>query len=146
MKKQKKIVLIDDDEDEWFLFREALRRIDDSLTHDYFQDAIDALRFLSDGDEDALPDFIFLDLNMPRMNGKECLLELKSKKELASIPVIILSTSDNESDISHAKSLGASYFVTKPNRLRLLEAAIHFIISDNEQGLPTELHNWVRLL
>ena len=146
MKKQKKIILIDDDEDEGYLFNEALRRIDQSLAHDYFQDAIDALRFLANKDQQSLPDFIFLDLNMPRMNGTECLIELKSNKYLAAIPVIILSTSDNESDITQAKSLGASYFVTKPNRLKLLEAAIYFIICGSGHGLPVELTKWVRLL
>ena len=145
MSEVKKILLIDDDEDDWFLFREAIKEIDVALVCNFFQDAIDAIRFLSNH-LDELPDRIFLDLNMPRMDGKECLQEVKCRKELAHIPVIILSTSDSESDILHAKMLGATYFVTKPHKLGLLVAALKFILKSKSKVLPIELTKWVRAI
>jgi CheY-like chemotaxis protein len=60
------------------------------------------------------PDLILLDLNMPRMNGHECLAALKSDETLCDIPVVILSTSAAESDIVAAYGLGASGYITKP--------------------------------
>jgi len=146
MKEQKKIVLIDDDDDDWLLFREAIRRIDQNLIHHYFQDAVEAIHALAKYPKEDLPHYIFVDLNMPRMNGKEFLLEIKGRTELAHIPVIVLSTSDHEEDIRQAKLFGALYFVTKPYKLALLEAALRFVITGNANALPCELGRWVKLL
>jgi CheY-like chemotaxis protein len=146
MNRRKKIVLIDDDDDDWFLFREAAKKIDDTAIYHFFQDSIEAVRFLSGQHTDELPDYIFLDLNMPRMNGKECLIEIKKRKELVDIPVIILSTSDLGADILHAKLHGASYFVTKPDKLRVLEEALRFVLGGERHGLSAELSKWVKLL
>jgi CheY-like chemotaxis protein len=143
MKVAKKILLVDDDEDDWLLFREAIREIDDALVCHFFQDAIEAIHFLSNLEE-RLPDYIFLDLNMPRMNGKECLQEIKRRESLAHIPVVILSTSDLESEVMHTKILGASYFVTKPNRHKLLVEALNFILKRNGEALPSGLSKWVK--
>lgn len=60
------------------------------------------------------PDLILLDLNMPRMNGREFLAKIKADPELASIPVIVLTTSDLERDVEASYQLGASGFITKP--------------------------------
>jgi CheY-like chemotaxis protein len=145
MEVAKKILLIDDDEDDWLLFREAVEAVDNTLVCDFFQDAIDAIRYLSNHLHE-LPDRIFLDLNMPRMNGKECLREVKRRKELAHIPVIILSTSNLESDVLHAKMLGAAYFVTKPHRLTLLVEALNFILKRSNEALPAALYKWVKVI
>ena len=60
------------------------------------------------------PDLIFLDLNMPRKNGKEVLSEVKADPKLACIPVVVLTTSDVERDIRASYQLGAAGYVTKP--------------------------------
>ena len=61
-----------------------------------------------------LPNIIFLDLNMPRMNGKDCLTELKADKRFKNIPVVIFSTSSNDQEINQCISLGAQEYIVKP--------------------------------
>jgi CheY-like chemotaxis protein len=65
---------------------------------------------------DTLPDYIFVDLNMPRMGGLQFLKEIKQTETLKHIPVIIYSTSSNPGDIAKTRELGAVSFVTKPSR------------------------------
>jgi CheY-like chemotaxis protein len=77
----------------------------------------------------ASPDFIFLDLNMPRMNGKQFLAEVKKIKTLQDIPVIIYSTSTDKKDILDTIELGAVYFLEKPNRFNDLTNALSNIIT-----------------
>ncbi len=60
------------------------------------------------------PDLILLDLNMPRMDGRECLLALKRDPDLADIPVVVLTTSEVERDVLASYTLGAAGFITKP--------------------------------
>ena len=59
-------------------------------------------------------DFILMDLNMPIMNGKQCLIEIKKNPRLASIPIIIYTTSSYQRDIEELKQLGAAHFLIKP--------------------------------
>ncbi len=60
------------------------------------------------------PDLILLDLNMPRMDGRQCLLALKRDPDLADIPVVVLTTSEVERDVLASYTLGAAGFITKP--------------------------------
>jgi DNA-binding response OmpR family regulator len=80
----------------------------------------------------TMPEYIFLDLNMPRMNGKQCLAEIKRIKKLSDVPVIIYSTSKLESDITETRKLGATYYMTKPNLFTELRDAISGLLVDNE--------------
>ncbi len=107
-------MLIDDDADDRDMFCEALHVVDDSAECIAAQDGAEALGMLRIQDT-HLPDFIFLDLNMPRLNGQQCLSEIKKNRNLLHIPVIIYTTSKQQTDIDEAKSLGAAYFITKPN-------------------------------
>lgn len=75
------------------------------------REALDKLR---GDDTPSRPDLIFLDLNMPQMNGKETLKELKSDPDLATIPVVVLSTSAVDRDVTTSYALGASGYITKP--------------------------------
>lgn len=107
-----KILMVDDDPDDYFLFCEAIRKIDATIVCDSVNDGIDAMAYLSTATH--IPDFIFLDLNMPRMNGKEflkkfCLSPFKDK-----IPVVIYSTSRMSSDVEETRLLGAAAFIKKP--------------------------------
>lgn len=74
----------------------------------------EALDLLRDEGTPARPDLILLDLNMPQMNGKETLKELKADPQLATIPVVVLSTSAVERDVTASYALGASGYITKP--------------------------------
>ena len=128
MKKATHILLIDDDEDDRMLFREALTEM--SLLTD-FSEAIngeDALLILQSSSW-VLPDLIFLDLNMPKMNGKTLLTALKKDDILKDIPVIILTTSTEESDKKESLTLGAKSFVTKPTEFMDLCKLIHSFLA-----------------
>ena len=119
MLKTKIILIVDDDEDDRELFCEAIGQIDPGLKCEHAQDGIVALEYLADH-EQVLPDFIFLDLNMPRFNGKQFLAEIKKTEHLKKIPVIIYSTSNNEHDRVITQKLGASGFLHKPTEFRTL--------------------------
>jgi len=109
MEHNKFILLIDDDSDDCELFQEASEVVDSSIKCNTINSVAKALDFLKK--TRTLPDFIFLDMNMPVMNGKECLRLLKSDKRLKNIPVIIYSTSVVNQDL---KELGAEFFEQKP--------------------------------
>jgi CheY-like chemotaxis protein len=79
----------------------------------------------------TLPDYIFVDLNMPRMGGMQFLKEIKQHDTLKNIPVIIYSTSSNPADIAKTKELGAVSFITKPSRSSELCKLLQSIVSSN---------------
>ena len=105
--------LIDDDVDDQEIFALALQQIGDQFECQTADDGYLGLQQLMEK-TNKLPDFIFLDLNMPRMNGKECLSEIKKQSHLKHIPVIIYSTSSLPNDIIQTQKLGAAAFITKP--------------------------------
>jgi DNA-binding response OmpR family regulator len=137
MKKTIHILLVDDDADDQELFMEALNEVDASINCIISSNGLDALKVLNDSL--SLPDYIFLDLNMPRLNGKGFLTEVKKNKNLSSIPIIIYSTSKNEVDVRETKQLGASFFLTKPHKFSELRAAISLIIFGNVIGNTTAM-------
>ena len=109
----KKILLIDDDDDDQEIFVKALADISDSVACSVYSNAQKALQDLIE--KKINPDVIFLDLNMPIMNGHQFLIEVKKAENLKSIPVIIFSTSSHIHTIELSKELGAHDFITKPN-------------------------------
>ena len=111
MRTHKILMIVDDDEDDRFFFRSAIRKNNPLYECIEAKNGEDALKQLRKAKE--LPDFIFLDLNMPRMDGRECLIELKKDETLKKIPVIIYSTSGYQIDINITKELGADYFLSK---------------------------------
>ena len=108
------ILLIDDDEDDQEIFLTALRKVSADVLCTALDDASKALQQLREKHLD--PDVIFLDLNMPIMNGLQFLGEIKKDATLRSIPVVIFSTSSHPPTISLAHELGAMRFITKPDR------------------------------
>jgi CheY-like chemotaxis protein len=128
VKENKIFFIADDDADDRELFIEALRTIDAFCECITATDGEEALSKLNDG-LPQLPDFIFLDLNMPRMNGRECLTAIKKNARINQIPVIIYSTSAEKKDIEETIQSGAAYFLQKPNRFDDLSKALGNIIS-----------------
>lgn len=111
--------LIDDDPDDREIFALALEEADNSYRCVTALNGIDAIQKLST-DDTFIPDLIFLDLNMPIMNGKQCLNEIRKIPRLDPIPIIIYTTSSYAQDIEETKKLGASHFLIKPSSIRIL--------------------------
>jgi DNA-binding response OmpR family regulator len=115
MPMSKTIMIIDDDDDDKDFFKLALTRVDPEIKCITAKDGVEALEILSVARE--LPDYIFLDLNMPRLGGKQCLAAMKRSDKLKHIPVIIYSTSKSREDEMETKKLGATHFFTKPTSI-----------------------------
>ncbi len=126
---EKKIfMIIDDDDDDRFFFKEVITEILNSAECIEAYDGADALDQLGKAEE--LPNFIFLDVNMPRMDGRECLKELKRDAKLKSIPVIMYSTTFSRESINEFLKLGASSYLTKPTDVNKLPAQILEAVKD----------------
>ena len=125
----KLILVVDDDADDRDLFREALNETDKAIGYIYARNGIEAIELLSRPNI-VLPDFIFLDLNMPRLDGRECLIRLRSMPWLNEIPVIIFSTSKLTDECATFKKLGASLCITKPLLFEDLKKVIRFVVSE----------------
>ena len=107
------IFLADDDADDRKLFFEAAKEVDDTITCIPASNGEEALLYLRDH-ANPIPDYIFLDLRMPGLSGEECLLEIKKEPRLASIPVIVYTTSKDVQESVRLKQLGAAHFMSKP--------------------------------
>lgn len=114
MNEVRSIFLVDDDIDDRELFGDALADVDNGILLNTAEDGIEALKKLQ-GDAAETPDLIFLDLNMPRMDGKQFLKKIKENNALSEIPVYIYSTSSNEEDRKETMAMGAAKFIVKPN-------------------------------
>lgn len=112
------ILNVDDDREDREFFCKALQEIDPSITCLMAESGTEALSILQK--QPPLPDYIFLDINMPMMDGKECLKELKSIPQLKHIPVIMYSTSTDTKEIKECYKLGAEDFLIKPNNYEKL--------------------------
>ncbi len=102
------ILAVDDDPDDIELFRFAIKNLDPSISCIIASDGLEALSLLNE-ELILLPDYIFLDINMPRMGGVECLTLIRANINLQDIPVIMYSTSSNMEQIQFFKSLNAQF-------------------------------------
>jgi two-component system, chemotaxis family, response regulator Rcp1 len=121
------ILLVEDNPGDARLAQEAIReaQVDNHLN--WVMDGVEALTFLrKEGNHKQAPrpDLILLDLNLPRKDGREVLAEIKQDQRLKRIPVIVLTTSESEDDISRAYRLKANCYISKPPQLDQL---IHII-------------------
>jgi DNA-binding NtrC family response regulator len=119
MSNQKFCFLIEDDSDDREFFCNALQQMDPKVQYEYAENARDGLKKLK-GITKKFPDFIFLDLNMSPIDGRECLIELKKVAKLADIPVIIYSTRLDEKIKYDTLKLGAFDHFQKPTKLEEL--------------------------
>lgn len=112
------LFLVDDDEDDQEFFLSVLSGIDSALTCEVAENGKIALDKLEGRGKN--PDMIFLDLNMPIMDGRQFLSIVKQNQKLKDIPVVILSTGSDAATIASSKALGAAHFMTKPVKLSQL--------------------------
>ena len=114
------IVMAEDDAEDRMLTEIAFR--ESKLTNPFFcvEDGTELMKYLhreppfDDQQEYPMPGIILLDLNMPKMSGRECLEAIKQDERLKKIPVIVLTTSEQEEDIIKSYDLGANAYITKP--------------------------------
>jgi CheY-like chemotaxis protein len=111
--KQMNILLADDDIDDCIFFKAALEKLS-PLAHLTTVHDGEQLMLLLSKNSNALPDVLFLDLNMPRKNGFECLAEIMGNKKLEDLKVIIFSTSLEQGIVDMLYNNGAQYFMRKP--------------------------------
>ena len=125
MNKQRySLLLADDDEDDCAFFKEALDELLFSTELVTVNDGVQLMDFLAKNPSENLPDILFLDLNMPRKNGYECLTEIKETNELKDLPIIIFSTSLDNSIIDTLYEKGATYYIRKPGDFSKLKKVI----------------------
>lgn len=115
---QQAVLMADDDADDCMLAAEAFAVSGGKAAFDCVADGNELMHYLlerTNSDSKGLPDLILLDLNMPRKDGREVLLEIKSLPALRHIPIVILSTSKEKADIDLTAKAGAKSFITKPS-------------------------------
>lgn len=117
-------MLVEDDEDDIFLFKEVLSGDHNEIDIIVVADGLEAISIL---EEPLLADIIFMDINMPLMNGIECLRKIKNRYK--SVPIIMLTTSDDKSLIKQVKQVGSSGFITKPTAFEKLQSVIEEVLS-----------------
>jgi CheY-like chemotaxis protein len=124
------VLLVEDSPGDVRLTREAFRETNGLVTLHVASDGVDAMSFLkrqgTNGDAPR-PDFILLDLNLPRMDGREVLLKVKEDPDLRTIPVIILTTSEADADVLKSYELNANAYLKKPVTLEAFEALVRSI-------------------
>src|SRR5680860_1041134 len=121
------ILLADDDLDDCMFFREALEALPFSTSKKFVNDGEELMQLLTKNTE-KLPQVLFLDLNMPRKSGLECLTEIKNDDRLEMIPVVIISTSYDRSVADALYRSGASYYIQKPIGFSQLQELISLAI------------------
>ncbi len=127
-----KIVLVDDDEDDRMFFADALQEIEIKTELAEFHNGQELLDYLSEPNIER-PQLIFLDLNMPVMDGFQCLREIRKNPELKDLVVAIYSTSSSERDIEETFVNGANIYINKPNKFEELKKTIGQVVKRNWQ-------------
>ena len=121
------VLLVEDSPGDVELTREAFRDANRAIRLHVANDGVEALTFLRKEGEHALaprPDFILLDLNLPRMSGRELLAIIKADEKLRTIPTVILTTSDAEADVLMGYQLQANAYLNKPVQLDAFETLV----------------------
>ncbi len=139
--KIRRIYLTDDDKDDQELFRDAFGASGETSELLIFDNCSDLMRDLRDPSV-PLPDLLYLDLNMPMMNGEECLKKLRESRKFARIRIIIYSTSFELLRIEHLFKLGADRYLQKPASFHALVAAINRSIDSFSNKKSNAKHIW----
>lgn len=121
-----KIFLIEDDPDDVELLQEALKSNGVNYTMDIARDGSAAIGYLHDGS--VLPDLIILDFNLPKIHGREVIVEIKSNPEFVNIPLLILTTSSSKEDVDYAYKYGADKYLIKPATMEEIKNTVDIIL------------------
>ena len=126
------VVLADDDEDDRLFFSEAFDELKINTKVSTFNDGVYLMDYFNS--EDAiLPQVLFLDLNMPRKSGLECLKELRADEKFKDVAIAIYSTSSSEEDVENTFVLGANIYIKKPSDFKSLKKVLSDVVTLNWQ-------------
>ncbi len=126
------IILADDDEDDRLFFTDAFDELKINTKVQTYNDGAALMDYLNDEDS-ILPEILFLDLNMPKKNGIECLQEIKSNPKFSNIAVAIYSTSSSEEHIEETFVSGANIYIKKPSDFNMLKKVLSDVVTINWQ-------------
>ncbi|HEU4470964.1 MAG TPA: response regulator [Flavisolibacter sp.] len=118
--------LVDNDEEDQEIFQMALQEVDPAVNCTVACNGVEALQML-----DAMaepPSFIFIDMNMPLMNGKQCLVEIRSRQRFSEVPVYMYSTSADPRSIAEVRTMGATDFIVKPSSFNELTVLLQGLL------------------
>jgi CheY-like chemotaxis protein len=126
------IILADDDEDDRMLFTDAFGELRINTKVNTFNDGVELMDYLNATDS-ILPNVLFLDLNMPKKNGIECLHEIKQNDRFKDIAIAIFSTSSSEEHIEETFVYGANIYIKKPSDFTTLKKVLSDVVTINWQ-------------
>ena len=126
------VLLADDDDDDRLFFKDAIEEVKVKTVVNMVNDGVELMDYLNNPDT-RLPNLIFLDLNMPRKGGMECLKEIRSNHKLKDLSIAIYSTSGLEKDIEETFVKGANIYIKKPNDFDELKSILVKVININWQ-------------
>ena len=138
------ILLADDDESDRMLFTDAFDELKMNTKIETVNDGVALLDYLV-LNRDNLPQFIFLDLNMPLKDGKECLSEIRKTLKMREIIIAIYSTSASLKDIEDTFVLGANVYIQKPSDYKLLKESLSTVVTHANiyKDPPFQLKNFM---
>ena len=125
----KYIFLADDDADDRMFFEDALKKVIIPTQLTLSNDGLELMSNLEKVIEPPPPDVIFLDLNMPRKNGFQCLEEIRNTPKLKDIPIVIFSTAASDEVVNKTYQHGANHYICKPQSFELLVKAIETVLT-----------------
>lgn len=126
------IILVDDDEDDRLFFTDAFDEIKITTKIQTFGNGVELMDYLNE-DHCRLPEILFLDLNMPKKNGIECLHEIKANPRFKDIAIAIYSTSSSEEHIEETFVSGANIYIQKPSDFSSLKKVLQDVVTMNWQ-------------
>jgi len=126
------IILADDDDDDILFFTDAFDELKINTKVNTFKDGEELMNYLNT-DKAVMPNVLFLDLNMPKKSGIECLAEIKASDKMSGIAIAIYSTSASEEDIEKTFVFGANIYIKKPNDFKKLKTLLSEVVTINWQ-------------
>jgi len=126
------VLLADDDDDDRLFFRDAIEEVKVKTVVNMVNDGVELMNYLNNA-ETRSPNLLFLDLNMPRKSGMECLMEIRSNHKLKDLSIAIYSTSALQADIEDTFIKGANIYIKKPNDFEELKSILDRVININWQ-------------
>lgn len=117
----------DDDAEDREIFCEAIQQINPGIKVILARNGLEALQILQSLEE--VPNFIFLDINMPAMSGRECLIKLKLIDRVKVVPVVIYSTTSDQSELKRLILSGAQDYIVKGNSFEKVKDSIHKVLT-----------------